>query len=135
MTSSRTAWYTRGMFAALAIVLAHPHETVTPRDLGTLTVPQARQLRGRVVLVTLEAEVPPFTQGGNAHTGYLPDVDGTVRRVVVAGAAEDHDLRIGQRLIVVGRLDVIDHSAVVRGGARFPAYSELRVVGRLASEW
>ena len=123
------------MFAALALVLAHPHDTVTPLDLGTLSVREARQLGGRVVLVCLVAEVPPFTQGGNAHTGYRPAADGTVRRVVVAGSAEGHDLRVGQRLLVAGAVEVINHPEVLRGGARFPAHAELKVTGRLARGW
>ena len=123
------------MLAALALLLAHPHDTVTPLDLGTLSVREAREHAGRVVLVSLVAEVPPFTQGGNAHTGYRPDRDGTVRRVVVAGPAEAHDLRVGQRLTVVGKIEVTDHPEVVRGGARFPAYAELKVTGRLARGW
>ena len=123
------------MFVALALLLAHPHETVSPRDLGTLAVGEARRLAGRELLLVADAETPPFTQGGFAHTGYRPDPDGTVRRVVVAGAAETHDLRLGDRFVVVGTVEVIDHPPVVRGGARFPAYAEVRVKGRMARGW
>lgn len=125
------------MIAALLAVLLAPPEfdarTHGPLDLGRLPVADARRLNGREVWVLVTAETPPWTHSGRAIIGFAPDDDGTERTASLDGSAEDHDLREGDRLSVVGRLDVIDHKPVVINGVRFPGFTEVRVTGRLGT--
>ena len=122
------------MLLTLAAAFLYPPNgrVLTPLDLGTLTVAEARRLDGRAVLAVVVAEVPPFTHSGRAVVGFAPAADGTERGAVLDGTAEAQDLRVGQLLVVAGRLDVIDHSPAVINGQRFVGFVELRITGRLA---
>ena len=97
-----------------------------------MAVAEACRLDGRAGTTAVTAEVSPFTQSGEG-VGFAPYADGTERGAVLDGTAEArHGIRIGQRFIVAGRLDVMDHWPAVISGVQVPGFTELRVTDGLA---
>jgi hypothetical protein len=77
------------------------------------------------VTALVRVDKPPLTWDGLTLIGTGDQDDGAERGAVLTG--EHLDVRPGGRLVVTGRLLVIDHPPCMINGTAFPGYSEIRI--------
>ena len=94
-------------------------------SLDALTIPAARRLDGRSVVVSIVPAKPAYTWGGRTVLGGEDRPDGAERGVMLKG--ERLDVKEGEPLTVRGLLRVIDHPAAVVNGRMIPGWVEIRV--------
>jgi hypothetical protein len=80
------------------------------------------------VTAVVRVDKVPLTWDGLTLVGVEDQDDGTERTAVLRG--EHFDIDQGRRLVVTGRLLVIDHPPTVINGTAFPGFTEIRVETR-----
>jgi hypothetical protein len=110
------------------LLAADPGDQFPPLPLHAVTVERARELRGSTVTALVRVDAPPLTWDGLTLIGTGGSDDGTERGGVLTG--EHLDVRQGGRLIVTGRLLVIDHPPGAINGTAFPGFTEVRIETR-----
>jgi hypothetical protein len=112
----------------LALAVADPGDQFPPLPLHAITLERDRQLHGQTVTALVRVDKPPLTWDGLTLIGCEDQEDGAERGAVLTG--EHLDVRQGGRLVVTGRLLVIDHQPSTINGTAFPGFTEVRVETR-----
>ena len=95
-----------------------------PITFDNLGIDRARMIDGQRVLVSLLVGKPPYTFKGSTVVGADDKPDGIERTAILVGKRLDVE---GKRIVVAGRLRVIEHPARLVGRELVLPWVEIRV--------
>lgn len=112
-----------------AICAAQADATAIRVRLDRLTLKEAEQLNGRLVVAQLTVTTPATTGGNGKNLVTIVDTDGPdgAERSVYLRGNRLYDADRGAKLVVIGRLRVVRHPPSIINGVAFSGFTEIRV--------
>ena len=96
-----------------------------PIALDELSLPDAVAESGRRVVVSVQFDKPAYEWNGYTIVGCADHPDGIERGAMLVG---ERLIAADERILVVGKLKVVQHAPTVVNGVAVPVWSEIVVV-------